>query len=117
MGKIRYGAAGGANICEISEQWRWETVFGWWNWEEWDFQKHEIVGIGRRELGAGGECAGIYVPKIIFRLLSQLRACVLLLAPGDDLCLLLKLRSQMPSLRTTAIEFLISNAAVHNDGI
>ena len=24
---------------------------------------------------------------------------------------------KMPSLRTTAIEFLISNAAVHNDGI
>lgn len=91
MGQIGCGVAGGADVCEISERWRREAVFAWWDWEEWDFQKYEIVGIGRRELGAGGESAGIHVPKIGFRVLSQLRACVLLLAPEDDLRMLLYL--------------------------
>lgn len=81
MGEIGYGTAGRTDVCEISEQWRWKPVFGGWSWEEWDIQEHEIVGIGGREMGDGGESAGIYVPEIVFRLLSQLRACLLLLAP------------------------------------
>ena len=54
------------------------------------------MGIGRRELGAGGECARIYVLKIVFSLLSQLQACVLLLVLGDDLRLLLHLAEDFP---------------------
>ena len=43
MGEIWYGAVGGADICEISEQWRWETIFGWWNWEEWELEGENWV--------------------------------------------------------------------------
>lgn len=91
MGEIGRGVAGRADVCEIGERWGREVVYGGWDWEEWDFQEHEILGIGRRELDAGGEPAGIDVPEIVFRLLSQLRARVLLLAPGDGLRLLLHL--------------------------
>jgi hypothetical protein len=66
-----------------------------------------------RELGGGGEIAGDDVSEIYVGLLPQLRARLLLLASGEDLCLLLymagdsvlqgvkedlALAAQMPSL-------------------